>query len=321
MQSLPAQHFKDKYFLDIEDQLKKIFYEILFKPIGVILLDKTEDNIILENSSEFDYLKKTILDGTIQYKDGYFYGYFNSKISKALKNLGAKFNLTTKSFYIEPTKTPYWVITYANQYQYKAKEANEQIKKSLSDIQENLEYAVNDYLVKPQHSLNLIEQDFIDINKSIRLSVPLTEKSKQVMIDEYTNNMKLYIKTFSEDMIQELRMKTEQNAMSGYRFEKLIEDIQDRYNVTMNKAKFLARQETSLFMSEYRKNRFIDNGVRKYKWSAVGDSRTRPYHKELNGKVFQYDSPPIIDDKTGKRGNPGQDFGCRCVDIPLLGYI
>ena len=80
----------------------------------------------------------------------------------------------------------------------------------------------------------------------------------------------------------------------------------------------MARQETKLLVAEYRKNRFKQEGVTKYRWSTVLDGRERKLHRELNGKIFSWDNPPIIDERTGERGNPAEAYNCRCKAIPII---
>jgi hypothetical protein len=40
------------------------------------------------------------------------------------------------------------------------------------------------------------------------------------------------------------------------------------------------------------------------------DSRVRPDHVHLNGRVFSFDDPPVADTRTGFRGNPGEAANC-----------
>ena len=70
-------------------------------------------------------------------------------------------------------------------------------------------------------------------------------------------------------------------------------------------------------MSKLREERYRDIGVTRYVWRAVGDSRTRPLHKELDGKVCLFAAPPISGTK-GERENPGIPYGCRCIAIGIL---
>ncbi len=55
-------------------------------------------------------------------------------------------------------------------------------------------------------------------------------------------------------------------------------------------------------------------GVRRYIWQTREDERVRTSHDLVNKRVFQYGKPPA---ETG-RFEPGQDFGCRCIAIPVV---
>lgn len=91
-----------------------------------------------------------------------------------------------------------------------------------------------------------------------------------------------------------------------------------QYGASKAKAKFLARQETSLLMSKYQEERFKDLGITHYKWSGADDQRERPDHKLLNGKIFRFDDPPVTNRSTGAKNNPGEDFNCRCIAIAIV---
>jgi len=108
-----------------------------------------------------------------------------------------------------------------------------------------------------------------------------------------------------------------QNTMSGQRANNIVKLIQANYNTSLNKAKFLARQETSLLMSSMREQRYKDAGITRYKWSTSHDERVRPLHKRVNGQVFSWDNPPIVGE-LGEALNPGEDYNCRCVAIPII---
>jgi SPP1 gp7 family putative phage head morphogenesis protein len=140
---------------------------------------------------------------------------------------------------------------------------------------------------------------------------------KSQITKDYSENLKLYIKNFTDEQIIKLRTEVENNVYVGFRAEKLKKIILERYEVTNNKAKFLARQETSLLTSKYRELRYQQSGIRKYQWSTSHDSRVRHDHKELDGKIFSFDDPPVVNDR-GDKKNPGEDFNCRCLAIPII---
>ena len=106
--------------------------------------------------------------------------------------------------------------------------------------------------------------------------------------------------------------------MEGYRAERMEQVIRNEYGVSRNKARFLARTETALLVSKYREENYKEAGVNYYRWSSSQDQRVRPLHRKLNGQIFAWNDPPIIDERRGKKGNPGEIWGCRCVSVPIL---
>lgn len=68
-----------------------------------------------------------------------------------------------------------------------------------------------------------------------------------------------------------------------------------------------------------------DAGCKRYKWRTQRDSRVRSCHRALEGKIFSWDNPPMMWRETahgivytGERCNPGEDWGCRCIAIPVF---
>jgi SPP1 gp7 family putative phage head morphogenesis protein len=121
--------------------------------------------------------------------------------------------------------------------------------------------------------------------------------------------------------VSALREKVEKSFIAGQRAESLEDFIKDRFSVSENKSRFLARQEMSLASSKFRENRYKQAGVQYYKWSTSKDERVRDSHAELDGRIFNFDDPPIVDKATGSRANPGEWFNCRCVAIPVINEV
>ena len=72
-----------------------------------------------------------------------------------------------------------------------------------------------------------------------------------------------------------------------------------------------------MLTSKFKQAKYQQAGISKYKWS-ISNVRTRPDHRALNGKIFSFDDPPITNQETGDKNNPGEDFGCNCVPIPII---
>ena len=161
--------------------------------------------------------------------------------------------------------------------------------------------------------------EIVSATKAVGVIPELSLPEAVNIAENYSNNMKLFVKEWTKGEILKLRKIVEQNSFEGYRAEKLVKGIQTQFGVSKSKATFLAKQETSLLMSEFREQRYKEAGVDQYRWSTAGDSRVRDRHEKLDGKIFSWDSPPVIDDQ-GNRGHPGEAFGCRCVAIGIVNF-
>jgi len=314
------QRLRDQDYKDMEDQLSTIFYEIVFKePVESIreMDPKTARVIQVENANPTD-LERALRTGRIQYVGGVFSGEFNAQISVEIRRMGGRFDKRMKVYFIDQAFVPAWVKTTAQTFRSKSKTLHDNILKFLDQREFDLGEVVEKHRVDAMKTIERVQDGFRVAADAIGVSPKITPESKARLAKEYSENMSIYIEDFSRSAIKTLRAVVEDNAMKGYRFDRLIETIRLRYGVTRSKAAFLARQETALFMSKYREMRFAEGGVDSYVWDTAGDEKVRHSHAILDGKRFFYKSPPVVDQATGRRANPGQDFNCRCVDKPVI---
>lgn len=294
---------------------------------GHIVTIKAED---LKNASDAP-LRAALRSGRVQYSGGVFSGVFNKGIAAAIQDIGGKFNRATGTYSIADADVPMWVRADAAIYGTAAKAAHDAVLSKLDQMQADLDAALEKAPLHPEKTVERVEGGFKPSAATLGIKTELGPEATARLAAAYSENVKRYVKTFSAEMMTDLRGITEENARQGYRFDKLTDGIKGRFDVTTSKARFLARQETALFMSAYRQERFGEAGVRRYMWSTSQDARVRPAtgltpaqkrhagnHRRLDGQVFEYAKPPIVDTNTGRRANPGQDFNCRCVDVPVL---
>jgi len=104
----------------------------------------------------------------------------------------------------------------------------------------------------------------------------------------------------------------------GVRVEEIRERIQERLGVVRSRAELIARDQTLKLYGQVQQERQTEAGIAEYTWSTSDDERVRHRHEELEGTTQRWDSPPVVDPKTGRREHPGGDFQCRCAAIPVL---
>lgn len=88
--------------------------------------------------------------------------------------------------------------------------------------------------------------------------------------------------------------------------------------VTVSRAVMIARTETSRTAETLTEARALHVGSTHYIWHTSGDSTVRPDHKILDGKIFAWNDPPVADQHSGARANPGRIYNCRCFSEPII---
>lgn len=118
--------------------------------------------------------------------------------------------------------------------------------------------------------------------------------------------------------LEEVSRVLEGALPEGIRVEEVRQKIEERLGIVRARAEFIARDQTLKLYGQVQEARQTDAGIEEYTWSTSEDERVRPRHQALDGTTQRWDSPPIVDEKTGRRAHPGGDYQCRCAAIPIL---
>lgn len=139
-----------------------------------------------------------------------------------------------------------------------------------------------------------------------------------LMMDEWVDRNVDLIKTVPANALSSMKDIARKGFLEGKTVTNVMKEIHEVYGMNKRHARFIARDQMAKLNSELTRMQQEDAGVTQYTWSDSGDGRVRARHKELDGKVFRWDDPPIVDKKTGRRCHPGQDYRCRCCAIPFF---
>lgn len=312
----PIREHRDDYDRierDILRVLKKELYSPLLRELGA-------PTTPLKNS--LDDLVRAVEMGRIRFDRGVFRGTFSATTSRELKKLGAKWDRTQRAWRLHYSDSPKElrdaIATSEARFLKVVRRIDERLNKALPE-----EIAGKVDVAKSfDTALWRVERDVGASLKGIAITPKFTPEQAKKIADEYTQNLRLDIKGWAEKEIVELRKRVQERALKGQRYEDLAEEIGKSYRVARSKARFLARQETSLLMTKFKETRYTDAGVNEYRWQCVVGSPNhpvRPMHKALEGKIFSWDNPPITS-PDGRRNNPGQDFNCRCSAKPIVRF-
>lgn len=179
---------------------------------------------------------------------------------------------------------------------------NQQVQKISDEIATGFAYASNDsnwqYFYR-----NMKRQFGIDF-------ASYYDPDNELLQQAITNNVEL-ITSIEVDFLSKVKLQVLDNVRAGNRYEELAKNIQNQYLLTKNRAKLIARDQTSKLNSAISESRALDMGCEEYDWSTSHDERVRATHKANEGKRFNPNKPPPT-------GNPGHEYQCRCVALWVI---
>lgn len=122
-----------------------------------------------------------------------------------------------------------------------------------------------------------------------------------------------------QERIQGIVLRSIQSGGQGAK--SIFDEIQSLNQVTRNRAKLIAVDQTRKITSAMNEERMKAAGVKKFEWiHSGGGAEPRSLHVEYDGRIFNMDDPPVIDKRTGQRGFPGELINCRCRMRPVLDF-
>lgn len=149
---------------------------------------------------------------------------------------------------------------------------------------------------------------------------PGVKDAVQASIDE---NAKL-IKSIPAEYLAKVGAKVMESVETGEGLKTLVPYLQQQGGVTERRATNIAQDQTRKAYNNINGERMKGAGIKKFEWmhSSGGvhprELHITPWPEGLNGGVFSFNDLPVIDDRTGERGIPGQAINCRCRMRPVL---
>lgn len=148
-----------------------------------------------------------------------------------------------------------------------------------------------------------------------------TESMKPIIVAKIAENVSL-IKSIPQEYLKRVEgavMRSISNG--GIGASEVMTEIQKIGHSTDKRAAFIARDQTKKITVAISSERMKSTGVRKFKWNhSHGSAEPRSLHVKYDGEIFEFDNLPIIDERTGERGLPGQLIGCNCFITPVFDF-
>ena len=316
----------------LEETLAKVYTDFIYKEIFEILEQKQQPlQNAIQDELEFDeydkyvkILRDAFYKGDIYYKDGNIFPAegkkFGLKISKAIKIIcKGKFNRAKKAYKIDLRK-----INATLRADIAVIE--DRIKEDINKIQSVLQQKQSQEL--PDFDTEEVQKAFDKYAKDLEdktydsLKIGLNQYSKEnmdLLRKDYIESTKYFVKKFNNKRLPKIREKLAALTLKkNLSHKSLVKYIKEEFNLSDKRCKFIARQESMLAKSHFIQEKAVSKGFTSYMWETAHDEKVRDNplggdHKDLDGKIFRFDDPPVVNHKTNKKANPGQDYNCRCV--------
>ena len=223
MKLLKIQKLQPVYYEHIQKNIEKYLIDMLYKPILKIVKDNTTISTNILNSA-ITPIEDALQKGLIRYINGIFYGKFNARIGKALRDIGAEFDKRISAYKIDYRFLPLEI-------KQKIEITSQQAIKIHNFLRQELDLIENNIGKQEQIELNTINtvdrinKDWQDTAINLIIEPELPKHSQIILNDEYNKSLQLQIKKWTKTATQRLRNEVEENAMDGYRYEELIDRI------------------------------------------------------------------------------------------------
>ncbi|WP_304403930.1 minor capsid protein [Helicobacter rodentium] len=209
----------------------------------------------------------------------------------------------------------YWLLLAAKR-KYTAKQLNKQIER-LSNYWDK----------KAKEKAEPIAKAFA---KGINgfLNVKLRKQAEGISLKEKTRLLQnefnaaierntALIKSIPREIIERYRSEI-LNNVSNLNQEALIKAFKSFSNISKNRVRFIARDQTQKAITALQNAKAQQLGYNYYIWHTAKDSRVSDEHKRLEGRIYSYANPTAIIDSYGNVGHCSQRPNCRSYPEPIM---
>lgn len=121
------------------------------------------------------------------------------------------------------------------------------------------------------------------------------------------------IKSIPERYFGDIESLVQRSVSQGKDIQFLRDELQNRFSVTENRAKLIARDQSDKAFQAIKRSECKDLGITEGIWVHVpGTKQSRRTHMQMNGKRFKLDEG-LYDSDLGRKVLPGEAVACRCT--------
>jgi SPP1 gp7 family putative phage head morphogenesis protein len=185
----------------------------------------------------------------------------------------------------------------------------EQIRPWATAVTQHMQYVVGKKDAKAWFALGR------SMGQSIRKEIEETPTGE--MLRRTLREQVDLITSLPVEAAERVQKLTVRGIMEATRAKEVEADILRTGDVTVARARTIARTEVARTASLLTQARAEYIGSPGYIWRTSTDGEVRPWHKKLEGTVVRWDRPPVVA-ADGHRAHAGQDVNCRCWPEPII---
>jgi SPP1 gp7 family putative phage head morphogenesis protein len=148
----------------------------------------------------------------------------------------------------------------------------------------------------------------------------LNQPLKTVITASVAENVAL-IKSIPAEFLQQITGTVLRSITTGQGVADVIPMLEKYEGMTLRRARNIALDQSRKAYNSINKERMQAVGLKRFEWvHSGGGQKPRELHIQMSGNIYSFDDLPIIDERTGERGIPGQAVNCRCTMVPVVEF-
>lgn len=150
-----------------------------------------------------------------------------------------------------------------------------------------------------------------EINRLVGVDIKPFVQSHAEDIKQALEYCKDYIVSIPQKYLADVQSTVLLNIQKGMRSSSIVKELANQYGITLNRAKVIARDQTSKFNLALTTAQAKDIGSDEFKFSTSHDERVRRTHRDADGKLCRVGDAIY---------NLRYDVMCRCVLIIVVHF-
>jgi len=177
-------------------------------------------------------------------------------------------------------------------------------------------------------SETVLKSSLKKLSGGLTLKTSVVTKGLEDISKAVVNENVSLIKSIPQKYLTDVAGAVMRSITTGNGLDDLIPQVEKYNAMSLRRAKNLALDQTRKAYNSINKQRMLALGVKKFRWiHSGGGQHPRKSHIAMNGKIYSFDDPPVINQEqvekgyeAPEKGIPGQAINCKCTMVPVIEF-